>query len=65
MLTLCLLFCGKQQNIRQNGTVSSLVRSLQLWLVNSKEQIRINNIKIGGNDYVTSKKQKFMVTKCV
>ena len=49
--------------MRQNGTVSSLVRSLQQWLVNSKEQIRINNIKI--NDYVTSKKQKFMVTKCV
>ena len=46
--------------MRQNGTVSSLVRSL-----NSKEQIKINNIKIGGNDYVTSKKQKFMVTKCV
>lgn len=51
--------------MRQNDMISSLVRSLQLWLVNSKEQIRINNIKIGGNDYVTSKKQKFMVTKCV
>ena len=51
--------------MRHNDTISSLVRSLQLWLVNSKEQIKINNIKIGGNDYVTSKKQKFMVTKCV
>lgn len=51
--------------MRQNDAISSLVRSLQLWLLNSKEQIRINNIKIGGNDYVTSKKQKFMVTKCV
>lgn len=51
--------------MRHNGINSSLVCSLQLWLVNSKEQIRINNIKIGGNDYVTSKKQKFMVTKCV
>ena len=51
--------------MRQNDVFSSLVRSLQQWLVNSKEQIRINNIKIGGNDYVTSKKQKFMVTKCV
>ncbi|ERT59767.1 hypothetical protein HMPREF1254_0962 [Prevotella sp. BV3P1] len=38
---------------------------MQQWLVNSKEQIKINNIKIGGNVYVTSKKQKFMVTKCV
>lgn len=65
MLTLCLLFYEKQQDMRQNGAVSSLVRSLQQWLVNSKEQIKINNIKIGGNDYVTSKKQKFMVTKCV
>ncbi len=51
--------------MRHNGMNSSLVRSLQQWLVNSKEQIKINNIKIGGNDYVTSKKQKFMVTKCV
>lgn len=48
-----------------NGTNSSLVRSLQQWLVNSKEQIKINNIKIGGIDYVTSKKQKFMVTQRV
>lgn len=51
--------------MRQNDVDSSLVRSLQGRLVNSKEQIKINDIKTGGIDYVTSKKQKFMVTQRV